>query len=329
MTDPGAESGWRCVLKLREVARAAPGGVRGYGVRLGPEAGDAEASPGELPEARAGCHRAWIAVDGEPPDLDAAVARLEVERWLGLARRWPGAVPEGALRVLTRYGAYALLPTLARSLGRAVAVSHFAQSLDGRIATPSGDSRWIGDEANRVHAHRMRALCDAILVGAQTARRDRPRLTVRHVEGRDPARVVLGRSAPELEEELARMRAVSAAPVLCVVPRSGAGVGEAGVIEVEGEGGAVSPRALLRALWSRGWASVYVEGGQRTTSGFLTSGALDIVQVHVSPLILGAGPVGFALGEGGAAEVAEASRFEAHRFEAVGGGVLFVGWRGE
>ena len=74
-------------------------------------------------------------------------------------------------------------------------VSHFAQSLDGKIATSTGHSKWIGNQENLVHAHRMRALCDGILVGANTYLRDNPRLTVRNVEGDDPVKIILGNSS--------------------------------------------------------------------------------------------------------------------------------------
>ena len=103
-----------------------------------------------------------------------------------------GVLPTEAAAMLELYLPYCLAPVHARRTGRAFTVSHFAQSLDGRIATSGGDARWIGCDANRVHAHRMRALCDGILIGAQTLRTDRPALTVRHAEGADPIRIVVG-----------------------------------------------------------------------------------------------------------------------------------------
>ena len=71
-----------------------------------------------------------------------------------------------------------------------------AASLDGRTAAPDGTSRWITGEAARADAHRLRAESDAVLVGAGTVRADDPALTVRHVDGRDPLRVVLGKAPP-------------------------------------------------------------------------------------------------------------------------------------
>ncbi|MEO1266858.1 MAG: RibD family protein, partial [Myxococcota bacterium] len=246
--------------------------------------------------------------------------------WIGLSERARGNVPPEVQRLMSTYGVYPLLPLLARALGRAVTVSHFAQSLDGRIATHTGDSRWIGDRSNRVHAHRMRALCDVILIGAETARRDRPQLNVRHVSGRDPVRMVLGDA--ELQVEFQHMRAASNAPILHAIAHAPSlHTPQAELLQLPSDGQRIAPQTLLHSLFERGLYTVYIEGGQHTTSGFLTDGVLDLVQVHTSPLILGGGPTGFALAHGGAATVAQGYGFDAHRFEAAGSGMLFVGWR--
>ena len=76
-----------------------------------------------------------------------------------------------------------------------LAIAHIGQSLDGRIATKNGESRWITGEADLLHSHRMRALADAVLVGARTVRADDPQLTVRRCAGDNPFRVVID---PEL-----------------------------------------------------------------------------------------------------------------------------------
>jgi riboflavin biosynthesis pyrimidine reductase len=75
--------------------------------------------------------------------------------------------------------------------GAAVTVGHLGQTLDGRIATESGVSRYVTGPENIVHLHRMRALCDAVLVGAETVRQDDPQLTTRRVSGDSPVRVVV------------------------------------------------------------------------------------------------------------------------------------------
>ncbi len=254
-------------------------------------------------DARAGVEppegdgRAWFVDEGGP--------RLSEVR--------AGGLSAAAVSMLGLYGVYALSALRARRLGRSVTVGHFAQSLDGRIATATGDSRWIGDRANQVHAHRMRALCDGILVGIGTARRDRPRLNVRHVEGDDPVRIVLGGHAGEVEG----LAGASGAPLWLV------GAGEARGVEVIEAEGAVAPEVLLRLFFERGIETIYIEGGQETTSGFLAAGMLDVVQVHVSPIVLGGGQSGFALD--GIERVEQAVRFARSAFVPVGEGVMFVG----
>ena len=68
---------------------------------------------------------------------------------------------------------------------------HVAQSLDGKIATNSGHSKWIGNMENRIHSHRIRALVDGVMIGGNTLRNDKPKLNVRHVEGKDPIKIVI------------------------------------------------------------------------------------------------------------------------------------------
>ena len=264
-----------------------------------------------------GAQRAWIDLDGggEPP-ADESVAWFVRDDWVRLRVLRPGRLGPETLRLVELYGIVALVPIWARELGRAVSISHFAQSLDGRIATATGDSRWIGDMENRVHAHRMRALCDAILVGAGTLRRDRPQLTVRHVEGADPVRVFLGASARDLD----LVRGLSPAPIWSVGQPGLEGV--KALIEVS-EGERVDPTMILSRLYEEGASSVYIEGGMDTTSTFLSCAALDVVQLHISPIILGGGSCGFRLD--GVETVAEAFRFEEGSFFSVGDGTMFVG----
>ena len=104
-------------------------------------------------------------------------------------------------------------PSHARRAQRSFTVSHFAQSLDGRVATDFGDSRQIGCAENLVHAHRMRALCDGILIGATTLRVDRPALNVRYAEGPDPARIVVG---SVLDVEIDCLRRASPSPIILI-----------------------------------------------------------------------------------------------------------------
>lgn len=166
-------------------------------------------------------------------------------------------------------------------------VAQIGQSLDGYIATASGDSRYVTGRASRIHLHRLRALADAVVVGVGTVAADDPALTVRHVPGRNPARVVLDPNARAprgahvfTEGSAATWHAVCnaarAAPgaTALVLPRASA---------------AATAQALLQQLARHGLRRILVEGGGITISHFLEAGLLDRLHVMVAPLLLGSG----------------------------------------
>ncbi len=146
-----------------------------------------------------------------------------------------------------------------------------AATLDGRVAAADGTSRWITGEEARAAVHRLRAGCDAVVVGSGTVLTDDPQLTVRDADGRNvarqPLRVVVDRRnrLPE------RARVLDdAAPTL--VSR------------------ATTPAALLAELFDRDVRRVLLEGGPTLAAGFLRDGLVDEAVVHLAPSLLGAGP---------------------------------------
>ncbi|MCZ8130062.1 MAG: RibD family protein [Steroidobacteraceae bacterium] len=173
-----------------------------------------------------------------------------------------------------------------------VAIGHLGQSLDGFIATPAGDSRYVNGRGNLLHLHRMRALCDAIVVGAGTVAADDPQLTTRLVPGPNPVRVVV-----DPERRLGtgyRVFADGAAPTLlaCREARAHDGApthGAAELLQVPDSAGCFDWSALLARLRARGLARIFVEGGGRTVSALLAAGLLDRLQIAVAPLIIGDG----------------------------------------
>ena len=183
---------------------------------------------------------------------------------------------------------------------RPFAVAHLGQSLDGRIATAAGASRWLTGEEDLLHTHRMRALADAILVGAGTVRHDDPQLTVRRCSGDHPVRVVIDcerRLAPDY-----RVFRDGAAPTLVLAAADRAQVGERlGQAEIvplrRDEEGRLAPRDIRDALAARGLDFLFVEGGGVTVSRFLMAGALDRLQLTVAPVILGSGRPSLSLPE--------------------------------
>jgi diaminohydroxyphosphoribosylaminopyrimidine deaminase/5-amino-6-(5-phosphoribosylamino)uracil reductase len=173
---------------------------------------------------------------------------------------------------------------------RPFVVAQIGQSLDGRVATASGDSKYINGAAALDHLHRLRAHVDAVVVGVGTVLADDPQLTVRRVTGRSPARVVIdprGRM-PERAQWL-----VDDGARRCVVrAQGGRGRAPEGLetIEVRCEGGSrLCPREIVVALGRCGFARILVEGGPATISRFLEAGAIDRLHVLVAPVLIGSG----------------------------------------
>jgi diaminohydroxyphosphoribosylaminopyrimidine deaminase/5-amino-6-(5-phosphoribosylamino)uracil reductase len=176
--------------------------------------------------------------------------------------------------------------------GRPYVTLKAAVTLDGRIATRTGDSRWVTGPAARAEVHRLRDRVDAVLVGAGTARADDPLLTTRLPRGRghDPVRVVLD-TRLTLPRALRLFHPESKAPTLVATtvarsPPLGPGV-EA--LRCRARGGRVDLGDLLRKLAARGITHLLVEGGGEVHAAFLAAGLVDRVVLFVAPKILGGG----------------------------------------
>lgn len=191
-----------------------------------------------------------------------------------------------------------LMP-LARWRGPLV-IGQLGQSLDGRICTESGDSRYVNGKAALVHLHRLRALVDCVLVGVGTVVADHPRLTTRGVRGPDPVRAVLdprGR-APADASPLAAQ--ADAPPTLHLVGSSAlarltAPAAHVQRVSLKDSDAGVAPGDVLAALASAGCRRILVEGGANTISRFVAAGALDRLHLLVAPLLIGSGRAGLSL----------------------------------
>ena len=200
-----------------------------------------------------------------------------------------GSFNEGERAALNLYG-----PLARRDIGPNIA-GQIGQSLDGRIATTSGDVGEISGPDGLLHLHRMRALVDAVVIGVKTALHDSPRLTVRHCEGPNPARVVIdprGRlpdESPVLADDGARRIIIQT-----VATSRPKGVE---VIQLPAPSGAIAPSAIAEALRSEGLSNLLVEGGSFTIGKFIEAGLLDRLQLAVAPVLIGNGPAGLTFSQ--------------------------------
>jgi len=243
-----------------------------------------------------------------PPCSEALISRRPARVVIGT--RDPNPLVSGAgIAALERAGiatTVGVLESRCRALnerfftymetGRPFVTLKFAQTLDGRIATSTGHSRWVSSPPSLAFAHRLRSTHDAILVGIGTVLTDDPELTVRLVRGRNPLRVVVdaGLRIP-LEARLLQSRDAAGTLVAVTgrapqrkirqVLRTGAEV-----LEVPGDGrDRVDLAGLIALLGRRGISSVLVEGGARVITTVLQERLADRIVVVVAPKILGRG----------------------------------------
>jgi len=176
---------------------------------------------------------------------------------------------------------------------RPFVVAQLGQSLDGRIATPTGASRYINGACALDHLHRLRAHVDAVVVGVGTVIADDPALTVRRVDGRNPARVFIDPNG-RLPSD-ARCVTSDCADRYVIRTRPGPAMRSMEEILVDSVEGAIPPTAIVEALFLRGMRRLLIEGGARTISSFVAAGGVNRLHVLVAPLIIGSGMPGLSL----------------------------------
>lgn len=190
---------------------------------------------------------------------------------------------------------------------------HFAQSLDGQIATCTGDSQWISSEATLTYAHQLRAAHDVVLVGVGTVIADDPLLTVRLAPGRSPSRAILD---SQLRIPIGSKVLVEAPETTIVVTSERATIdrqnalrnlGVSIVVVPADTDGRVNLPAALRCLRDRGLDSVLVEGGSETITSFLRHGLVTRLSVCIAPIVVGTGIP--AVGDLGIRRLGNAQRF--------------------
>jgi riboflavin-specific deaminase-like protein len=183
------------------------------------------------------------------------------------------------------------LPVSSATAQCPITVAHLGQSLDGFIATPSGESTFVTGPENILHLHRLRALCDAVVVGAGTVSTDNPRLTTRLVTGTNPTRVVLD-PACRLSAAFTIFSDQQARTLRVCAAGKGAAAFEGSDeerLEVSTRGARLNLSELMQALRARGYHRVLVEGGGVTVSSFLEAGLVDRLHIAIAPVLIGAG----------------------------------------
>jgi diaminohydroxyphosphoribosylaminopyrimidine deaminase / 5-amino-6-(5-phosphoribosylamino)uracil reductase len=215
------------------------------------------------------------------------------------------------------------LPICSATAARPITVGHLGQSLDGFIAMHTGESQFVTGHQNILHLHRMRALCDVVIVGAGTVAADNPQLTTRHVSGPSPLRVVFDPSRRLASEY--RIFSDDAAPTMYACTRTLVGTsethfGRAAILGLDAGPAGVQVVELLGALRERGGRRIFVEGGGVTVSAFLEANLLDRLHMAIAPLIIGDGRPAIRLPPRATLRDCHRPRYRVFR---MGGDVLF------
>lgn len=209
----------------------------------------------------------------------------EVEnRWTDFLKNFfsSGPLPASSLQALFE-------PLRSGQTDAMMVLGQLGQTMDGRIATVTGQSKYINGRNGLTHLHQLRALLDAVVVGVGTALADDPLLNVRLVSGKHPARVVIdpkGKLSPH-----ARVWTSDGTRRLWIVSEQIDVSAPEGVeiISLPTDEERISPKEILSSLYARGLSRVLIEGGAETVSRFLQAGCLDRLHLIVAPILMGSG----------------------------------------
>jgi 3,4-dihydroxy 2-butanone 4-phosphate synthase / GTP cyclohydrolase II len=209
--------------------------------------------------------------------------------WSALLRgRVPTSAGAGAeALLLERYGSLV-------AAGPTITIAQLAQSVDGFIASRTGDANYVSGAEDRNHLHRLRALVDAVVVGAQTVTADDPQLTTRAVSGPSPVRVIIDPQG-RIPRDAQVLNDGRVSTLWCVSTGSEPQSQLAAHVELvtlEPVAGRFPPQALLAMLRARRLGRVLIEGGGRTVSDFLAAGVLDRLYLTTAPILVGDGVPG-------------------------------------
>lgn len=211
----------------------------------------------------------------------------------------------------------AIYGPLAQPSDRPFVIAQIGQSLDGRIASETGDAQDVSGQDGLAHLHRLRALADVVVIGVKTAIHDDPQLSVRLTPGQSPARVVIdpdGRlpnTARLLQDPTVRRIVIQSTP-----KTRPAGVETVTLPKSDW----ISPAAIISTLTDMGFRRILIEGGGITIAQFLEAGLLDRLHVAIAPLLIGSGPQSFTTSPIGTLAAALRPKMQAYN---LGTDVLF------
>jgi len=281
---------------------------------------------------------------GKTPPCTEAILRAKIPRVV-VAQRDPfPEVSGGGVAQLKEAGVevdVGLLVEEARALnapylklvetGRPWVIAKWAMTLDGKIATRTGSSRWVSCEASREIVHALRGRVDAIMVGRETARRDDPQLTARPPGPRRALRVVADTRA-SLSSQSRLVRTAADVPVLVAVGRAAEETDrrrltEAGceVFVCNGDTHAARLDSLLEELGRRRLTNLLVEGGGRLLGSLLDARAIDEVHVFIAPKLIGGAAAGSPIAGEGLERMSEALALDSPQWQQVGTDIYLHG----
>jgi diaminohydroxyphosphoribosylaminopyrimidine deaminase / 5-amino-6-(5-phosphoribosylamino)uracil reductase len=199
-------------------------------------------------------------------------------------------VPKQLKKILGLYLSYILVNKYSKTPFTCV---HLAQTIDGKIATVSRKSKWIGNQENLIHAHRIRALVDVILIGGNTFRIDKPKLNVRLVKGKSPIKAIVANSALELEDLTPGKTYLFSSKKLSYHNLHA----DIEIVNIDDASGYIPIKSLLEVLKAKGVHSILVEGGPFTIRRFIEDKMLSRIEFHIAPMLFGSGKNGIELQE--------------------------------
>lgn len=202
-------------------------------------------------------------------------------------------------------------------------IAKCGMTLDGKIATKTGSSRWVTSEESRRLVHRLRNEVDAIVVGSRTVMLDDPSLTTRldEEEVKDPIRIIVD-ADDYLDSDRSVFRQKSGAPTWVAVPESRGFAGADEVLRIPSGDGGLDLRLLMRELADRGIMTVLIEGGGATHASAFAAGIVDKIMFFVAPKIVGGRDAVTAVEGEGIAEMSNAILLERMTARPVGPDLL-------